>query len=243
MEILALSHSYYWIGDDWHIAATNQENESYLGSKLIAINGTTIDEVFELCKSIMSLENNQWAKENFSNWVLYKEALEFIGVVKKEEPIIFTVENTQNTQTDIKIIPLTKDESFNDDDIIWFKSDAVPITRSKDICRGLPLDENTFFIQYNACREDPNLPMSDFRIMMKEEITQGEYSTLVIDLRYNSGGNSSIMIPLLANLRGLQNNGDIKVYTLIGKATFSSGLRNSIDTVDLLKHLQIMQVE
>lgn len=223
----------YNFEDDWHLIYLNKENESHLGSQLISINGVLIDEVFERCKTIMSFENEEWAERLFSDFGHYKEELEFIGVVEKDEPIIFTVKNAENIETELTMIPL-KEGELSSEKGVNFKPESPRIIGLQDIYRGFPLNENNFFIQYNSCEEDPNLSMLDFTQMMKEEITKGEYTNIIIDLRYNSGGNSIIMNPLLNMLNSLQDENNFKVHTLIGKRTFSSGLRNAIDTVNRL---------
>jgi C-terminal processing protease CtpA/Prc len=49
---------------------------------------------------------------------------------------------------------------------------------------------------------------------------------LVVDLRFNGGGNSTVIRPLVQALKSRR---AIKVYTLVGRYTFSSGFMAALD--------------
>ena len=85
------------------------------------------------------------------------------------------------------------------------------------------LDENTYFIQYNSCKEDPDLPMVQFVQQVEADLESGGYQDIIIDLRYNSGGNSEVIRLLEKALFFHSFNVDnVQFYILIGGRTFSS---------------------
>ncbi len=215
----------------WYIVLADKANEEHLGSRLFYINDVPINEVYMASKRIMSFENEIWAKEQFSNTINFKEALEYIGVVKKDEPIILTVENSEGKQSTVEMKPRTEDEIMSQE-IVRFKPKNTPTTAPNGFYRSMPIDHTTFFIQYNVCKEANDLSMKEFTKIIETELSQKEYKKVIIDLRYNSGGNSAVINPLLAMLKKQQAQKSFEVYTLIGASTFSSGIMNAIDTVE-----------
>lgn len=219
--------------DAWHLMIIDDEYKEYLGTKVLSINDIPMQEILEKAKTIISYENEAWLESQFSNTINFKEALEYLGIVDIDENIYLTIETNDASALQIPIIPLTAEE-IQQAQLARYERKQTPITAPQDIYRYLSLDENTLFIQYNACMEDPNLSMKDFAKQVETELSTKTYNTIVIDLRYNTGGNSSIINPLLKVLETVQKKNNPQFYTLIGSNTFSSGIMNSIDTVDQL---------
>ena len=108
--------------------------------------------------------------------------------------------------------------------MVGFQRDSVPVTAEQDaIYWSTALDENTYFIQYNSCKEDPDLPMVQFVQQVEADLESGGYQNIIIDLRYNSGGNSEVIRLLEKALFFHSFNVDnVQFYILIGGRTFSS---------------------
>jgi len=95
----------------------------------------------------------------------------------------------------------------------WFHADAAA---------GL------VYVKYNRCRNGPE-PMSAFAPRVLAEVDRLAPRALVVDVRDNAGGDSSVIDPLLAGLRARQGiAGAGRLFTIIGRRTFSSGLLNAI---------------
>ena len=75
----------------------------------------------------------------------------------------------------------------------------------EDFYWGTALDSDTYYIQYNTCQEDPELPMETFAAQTETALDAGDYSRILVDLRNNGGGSDGVIWPLLAVLR--QENG------------------------------------
>ncbi|NLY85087.1 MAG: hypothetical protein GX077_01880 [Tissierellia bacterium] len=63
--------------------------------------------------------------------------------------------------------------------------------------------------------------MKEFVNIVKKEIKKGKCKAVIIDLRYNTGGNSRIFEPMISELKQLKKNFGFDVYTIIGENTFS----------------------
>jgi hypothetical protein len=86
----------------------------------------------------------------------------------------------------------------------------------------------TFYIAYNKCANAPNLSFADFTNQIIDSLSSSQVDKVVIDLRNNGGGNSSVINPLLSYLEASSFNADGKLFVLTGNRTFSSALLNAI---------------
>lgn len=65
----------------------------------------------------------------------------------------------------------------------------------------------------------------DFNKEMTTVIEENDVDKIIVDLRNNSGGNSEILNPFTQYLRNnISGNSDVRVYILVGRYTFSSGM-------------------
>jgi C-terminal processing protease CtpA/Prc len=84
-------------------------------------------------------------------------------------------------------------------------------------------ESKTLYVQYRQCADDPKLKFADFAAMTLAEIDESKPRRVVVDLRFNSGGNSRVLKPLTNALVSRS-----KVigapYVLIGPFTFSSAV-------------------
>lgn len=225
-------------GDNWYLMMLEEGNEQYLGCKLLRINDMDINEIFERSKSIISYENNAWAEYCFSNTINFKESLEYLNIVEKGEIIKLQIEDCNGNIKNLKI------KSMNEQEVLSAKIVSViqkntPKTTPRGIYSSMQLDNNSYYIQYNSCRETPDLSMKDFVSIVRDQINKNSYKKIIIDLRYNLGGSSPIFEPMISELSKLQNDKHFKVYTIIGKNTFSSAIINAIQTKDQLNSILV----
>jgi C-terminal processing protease CtpA/Prc len=91
-------------------------------------------------------------------------------------------------------------------------------------------DEETVYFHYYRCADDPSQPFADFNREMFEFIDANPVTRIVVDLRFNGGGNSAIFRPFLDEVRArevFRQPGAL--YGLIGRQTFSSALMNAVE--------------
>ena len=96
------------------------------------------------------------------------------------------------------------------------------------------------YIQYNKCRNDPDDPFAGFVTALFAFTGEHRPQRVIVDLRFNGGGSSSVIKPLLDGLKSrpeLAAKGHL--YALVGSQTFSSGLMAAIDLRDSLHAILI----
>lgn len=212
--------------EGWFILILDKAHEQYLGTRVVAINDIPIDEVVERTRQVVSYEADTWLWQKAPDVLGWKEALEYLDIVEPDEPVLVTVETAQGTEETFEL-PAYDDwsDEKKQEVLVGFQRDSVPVTAEQDaIYWSTALDENTYFIQYNSCKEDPDLPMAQFVQQVEADLESGGYQNIIIDLRYNSGGNSEVIRPLeqTLSLYAINAGSDVQFYILIGGRTFSS---------------------
>jgi C-terminal processing protease CtpA/Prc len=117
--------------------------------------------------------------------------------------------------------------------------DAGPEPEARPLYRRRP-DENywlvllepsqVLYVQYRRASDGGAESFSQFAARIIQMLDSEPVRALVLDLRNNTGGNSGLMEPLLVSLerRPEWSSGE-GLYTIIGRATFSSALMNAFD--------------
>jgi len=89
-------------------------------------------------------------------------------------------------------------------------------------------NENIIYFQYRACVDLPGYPFEETRTDLEDLLGEHKSAALVIDLRDNSGGDSSILDRLIDSLK---NNPEVnrrgRLFVLTGRNTFSSAILNA----------------
>lgn len=78
-------------------------------------------------------------------------------------------------------------------------------------------ETHTLYIQYSKCRNEPDNPFVNFTRDLFAFADTQSVQRVIVDLRFNMGGNSDILQPLVA---GLKSRPDLvakgHLYTLVG---------------------------
>lgn len=213
----------YSFSDGIYIIMADQNNSNLLGKKIIGYGGEPIKTVEDSLRKIISYENDYWFKEQLPKALSNVEVLKYYGFTSSLSSVDIDIEGIgkvtvnsvesapgMNHILDGKIVPLyLQNQSSNYWDT-FIEANRV------------------LFIKYNKCSNAINFPFTDFTNVVKEFISSHQVDKVVIDLRNNGGGNSSIINPLLDYLKSSSFNQAGKLFIAVNRGTFSSALLNSI---------------
>lgn len=219
----------------WFLAITDEANAAYLGWEVTAIDGVPMDEVFRRAKRLISHENDVWAARQVSNTINFLEALQYLGVTPEGASGVTLALRRPGRDEEAQLALA----GLSEEEIASLKTarlspEQTPMTQPNGYYSALLPDERTLFIQYNVCADWEAMPMSEFAAAVDGLLAENAYEKVVIDLRYNSGGDSSVWWPLLDALERRQKEQGFPVYTLIGADTFSSGILDALESKERL---------
>lgn len=231
-----------------HLVRTNNNNTEPARVQLIAINGTPIfdesktssnssNNIFSIYESILSHENESNLKNQMSSCLLDPNILYGAGITSSKDNCIMTFEFPDGSTEDIELEAKALN-NFRELDWVVYYDDNYPADRSvlpdyiqyeRETYYGKYYDvpENTLYILYNSCSNNPEQSFSEFISEQYSNIGIKTIDKVVVDLRNNGGGDSRIIKPLYNLLDSELANSDL--YVITGSKTFSSALMNAIE--------------
>jgi hypothetical protein len=221
----------YWFDDGMFISGVMPHTKDTLGARLVKVGNTPLDQVLETLKPYISDENEMNFRSDAPMLLVTADVLRAIGLVPDAQQVDMTFETADGSQFTRTLSPvgsqeyrqgisnqMTRDEKpmyLRDTGInYWF--DYLPETQ-------------TLYFQYNTCAQSPDLSMNKFSNSLFAAMDENEVSRLVIDLRFNGGGNSTVLDPFIERLSQHRLSQEGRVYVFISRNTFSSAILNALD--------------
>jgi hypothetical protein len=147
------------------------------------------------------------------------------GIIKSRDTMILTLSNNHKSIEKFTVLSCRFNKvDFNKK---FTKSTFHPEKRNQAYWYDYDTVHHALYFEYARCVNDPKKPFFSFRNEMIDVIEKNKPAKLIINLRNNPGGNSSVIIPFLEYLAHSYLNVKGKIYVLIGRRTFSSGILNA----------------
>lgn len=221
--------SLQWYSDGLAVVSATPDYTAALGTRVLRIGTMTPEQVLAAVAPYISHENDAWLRQASPGYIETLKILQQIGAVGADGRVAFTLAKPGGE-------PFTLAVTVGDprvEQVSMFDALKVPATFYRKhpgsyYWHEYLADSRALYIQYNKCANDPKLPFTDFARDLFAAADAHPVERVVIDLRFNGGGNSMIIWPLMA---GLKARAALRscVYVLIGPGTFSSAQDNAID--------------
>ena len=231
-----------WLGDGVFVTAANSAYSRALGAQLVKVGGVPIDQVVQKLGAIVPHDNDQWLHYVAQSYLPGQQVLQGLGVLpaSASSPLTFRTFAGDEFTMDVTpgagaLVPALSaaagpmpDYLLNADSEYWFEYLAA---------------QRLLYFKYNICGDDPANPFAAFTSSVMRAIDTNPIDTLVIDFRGNTGGAESFFADfgyqLAPRLVKLASNPNFRMYIVIDKGTFSSGMRDAMDfkSADLSQEL------
>ncbi|MGV8983711.1 hypothetical protein [Clostridium sp.] len=223
----------YWFSDGIYVILAPVEHRQILYCKITKINNVNIEEVISTLSSIISYENEIFLKSQLPKYFPAIELLYDLGLVNDIDSLELTFEdkNMKISTIDIKSLSL-KDwraaHSLIEDELVGRNN--LPLYR-KNSDKYYWFEHinayKTVYFKYNSCRDMLPSDMFTFCNQLIMFIEEHMIEKLIIDLRNNSGGDSSLLYPLMNYIKQSDKiNKKGNFFVIVGRETFSSALLN-----------------
>ena len=199
-----------------------------LHSRLVAINNMPISKVTALFKEVVQSENQSYFDDHFLHYLNNPAFLKGLGILNSDEEAEFTLIDQQNKSVKIKLKSVEGNNLAN----IKLALGNSPLLSKKKTgnywFEYVPSQKLIYF-NYTKCREEENNPFSKFNDELFATIKEYQPEKIVLDLRFNSGGNSGILDQFIEQIKQSYLNQKGKFFVLIGRTTFSSAIMNAVE--------------
>ena len=217
----------FWCPDGLRVVQTDAANARLNGLRVVQIGGLPVEEVERLVTPLISHENDFWVRARSPLMLVSLEILQALKVLPEGTQGRYVLEAPDGSRVTADL----QAKSYAETTWLSARSPAAaPLSaQHPDLnywYQYLPAEKALYF-QYNLCMEQPGRPMAAFTTELLAFVDTHAIDSFVVDLRYNNGGNSALVLPLYAGLQARR--GRARVTCLVGRETFSSGLLNALD--------------
>ena len=216
----------FWFGNDLRVIRAAPEYREALGARIISIGSFSIEEVREKIQQLVPQAENQWyVLHNSAKLMMSVEPLAALGVLPRLGPADFTFEDDSGRRFKLRIRPETAGTS--DSKKIAAEPVPLPFQHPEDALWFTYLsDSRTVYVNFRSFRD-----LQTQSALLWESIGKLPANRLIIDMRWNEGGNFAhgreYLIYKLIFMPTLNRAGHLFVIT--GRGTFSAGMTNVTD--------------
>lgn len=232
-------------GSDYYVTTTYKRYSALLGSRIVSINGHPMADVEKKFSTLVVADSRASIMNTVPKIMAFAQIHEFLGIASGDSITIAYDKNGTKGRITVRAVGINPSAMVN----IRPSKYAMHIENSNTLFTDTYLpDDKIYYVQYNKCwnreleerygsRESAAQMPSfvELEQRMAKTLEEKDVKKLVFDLRYNSGGNSAPFTELVKKLAAkLKDRSDIRCYAVVGRATYSSGILNSLDLKNYL---------
>lgn len=223
--------NFYSFDDGIYVINADKSLGDILYTKLISINGVPVDSITDKLKNLISHENDSWAEALLPTYLELPVYMYGLGIIPDERVTTFSFKDRSGKiiKKDITTLPYGKYPDY----CIKYNEKRNPYIYDQSSEKYYwyeILHNNVLYFKYNVCSNMKDEPFAKFNDEMFDTVKDYDLDKIVVDLRNNSGGDSRIINPFLDSLSEyIASNDETKVYIVIGRDTFSSGVMAALD--------------
>ena len=219
---------FYKFSDGVFVTAAKPDYLDLRASKLLAIEGIAIDEVYERLAPFISRDNPMNLLWVSTQSLSFGWMLEYAGIIDDPKHIEMTFERDGKTFTrEIHTSPFKGEDyelccrRLKDDraKTFWMAGHDKPYQLEVDT------EHKLFYLRYNQVVSQRELPLEAYLNAVVDEVSKQKPEAFVLDLRQNAGGNGTLnpmTIKHLLRIEALLP--ENRFFVLISRNTFSAAM-------------------
>ena len=235
----------WWFSDGLYVVAAKPPYDALLGHRIVEVAGHPVEELRERAKSLYP-GNGAWSRYMSTYTLTSPDVLIGLGLMNEEGKAEFVFESPGVLQIRAALGPIPSEPAEKRTESWWALSPLHPEVE-KGWARALAGDTATLplylrnparnywfeylpgdsllYFQFNRAAEVEEEPFETFQDRMLEAITVREPRRVIVDIRFNTGGNLFMAYTLFRKLAALplaQERG--RLFVITGRSTFSAGV-------------------
>jgi hypothetical protein len=244
----------YWFRDGLYVVKTTPEHRDLLGRRVVSIAGRDPVNLRQVVAPLFA-GNASWRTYMSTYSLTCPDLLEGLGVIDSSGIAAFEVEREgRRIARRIEPLPL---EIFNQPTEAWWDLSPLHAGRGGPWLAALPAERDSlplylrnprqqywserlpaaraFYIQYNRSGDMPaGESLAEFGARTLRALTEDPADKVIVDLRFNTGGNLAVadgFLRQLASLPGMKQRG--RLFVIISGSTFSAGIYHTAELEQL----------
>jgi tetratricopeptide (TPR) repeat protein len=218
----------YLFKEGLFITAATPKQADIVGAQVMLIGDNTIEKVMETLDQVISQDNKMWPKNVAPALMRNPRILNGLGLIPDPDKMSITIRDSEGKTRSVTLIAEMVDST---DDWRQARQSAIapePLylkNRKANYWFEFLPDTRTLYFQYNAVAQDTKETLPEFCERMFKFINENPVERLVIDMRWNGGGNNFYNRPIIHGLiRNEKINKLGKLFVIVGRQTFSAAI-------------------
>ena len=233
----------YEFKDGIYIEGTSTANKKALGAKVLKINQIPVKEALQKIHPVVNAENSQYFKAYGINFLAIPEVLHAQKITKTlQTAITLTLEKEGTIFThEFKALEkgkgIPKKYGFVQNKDNWLSARDKSVTplylKNPDKIYFFEhlADQNTVYVKHTSIANDSEETTENFYNRVFDFIENNNVDKLVIDVRFNGGGNSYLNKPLVRGIIKSKIDKVGSLYVITGRRSFSA-CQNLVNELD-----------
>lgn len=227
----------YWFAGELRVLAASGPHADLVGTRILSIGGLSPEEVEQRVAPYVPHRNAAQLRRTGYIFFTTAEVMEFLGLADRVEGLSIEVTDGVSTwparlRRDTprirgqRPVPELAPERFAAAEG-WVTVHPPTYARPLSLMNPQAFYSATrwgevMYVKINVVRDDPSGP--SFRQFWSREVEPSLESTraLIVDLRYNSGGDFNVTLDVLGGLRGGRLAREGRIFVLVDRETFSA---------------------
>ncbi|HYH83766.1 MAG TPA: hypothetical protein VEX86_28500 [Longimicrobium sp.] len=243
-EVRRLPVRVWWFTDGLFVIRAQPGHEALLGARVTHICGRPVDEVRRAVRPLYAA-NDSWAAYKSTYTMTSPELLEGLHVCPAGASPTVRFVDRAGRRGERRLEPLPLRRSEQPVEAWWDVSPLHPgvqgpwVSALQMDSTRLPLylrdplrpywmqylpAERTLYIQHNRAVQMQGETMEAFTTRVLAALAEQQVAKVVVDERFNTGGNLEIGATLMRRLSDASRARGARLYVITGRATFSAGL-------------------
>jgi hypothetical protein len=219
---------FYLFTEGLFITAADPRYADMVGAQVLRVGEHGVERVIESLESVISRDNAIWIKLIAPALMAYPQILNGLGLIPNGEALPLTIKDATGK---IRQVSLPVEAGMANDSWITARKDATQPAPLYLKNRKAPYwfeylaDSKTVYFQYNSVRNDAKEPLNKFCDRLFQFINDNAVERLIIDMRWNIGGNNFLNQPLISGLMRCDKiNQKGRLFVIVGRNTFSAAM-------------------
>jgi len=227
----------YLFEEGLFVIAAAPEHRDLVGAQVIAIERRPLADVAATIRPTISRDNEQGVRAALPYRLREVAVLQALGIAASPDRV--TLSLAPGPDTAVRHVEIEADDTWPTGRLKGVRPcppawEYLPRRSGRPLARYLRWAANTFwfedlperqavYFQLNSVQDAPNESLAALTERLCDVVAQEHVRRLIIDLRWNGGGNTFRVMPLLHRLLGLGKLGRPGgLFVLVGRRTFSA---------------------
>lgn len=220
-----------WLDDGVFVTAAASEYSRTLGTRLVGVGNTPIDDVVQRLATVIPHSNSQWVHYLAASYLRGQQILQGLDIVPAAPTTRLTFRTLAGDEFSLDVAAATERMIFAP------SPDQGPLPEylqrpTENYWFTYSASRRLSYFKYNLCAETPANSFAKVANAFLSTLDANPVDTLVIDFRGNTGGDASLIQALtdglIARIPLFLANPNFRVYAVIDKGTFSSAMDDAM---------------